>query len=194
MLEKSKKGKEPQYIASRINNQMVNYKVYYLKPTEKIIYFLVSFVVGGMIGLVFYANLFMVDGKATIATYISNTAVFTAVGVFAARLFMSMRADTICKKRQDVLRKQFREYLSSLNSSFATGANVVMAFQNAQDDMRSQYGEKAYITIEAREIIEQINNNISVYEALQDFASRTGIEDIEDFTTVFDICYKKCKN
>lgn len=190
-MAKREKKREPKYIASRINNPMLNYKVYYLKPAEKIGYFILAYAAGGVIGLVFYANLFMTDGKATLATYISNIVIFSAVGIFASRLFLPMRADALCKKRQDTIRKQFREYLASLNSSFSTGANVITAFQNALNDMQSQYGENAYIAVEANEIVKQVNNNISVYDALRDFAARTGIEDIQDFSTVFDICYQK---
>lgn len=194
MFGSKKKGKEPQYINSKINNPMLNYRVYYLKASERILFSLISFITGGCIGLIFYMNLFMKNGNPTMATHISNVVFFVGVGLVATVLFIPMREEGAKKRRQDILRRQFREMLSSLNSSFSSGANVSAAFENAQKDMISQYGERAFITVEVHEIVQQMHNNISVYEALQDFADRSGIEDIHDFSTIFYICYQKGGN
>ena len=37
-------------------------------------------------------------------------------------------------------------------------------------------------------------NGITLEELLKDFADRSGIDDIEDFTNVFEICYRKGGN
>lgn len=190
-MKKNKKEKEPEFYVSALNNQLRNYNVYYMKPVEKLLYMLIAFVAGGVTGLVFYANLFMVDGKATLATHISNVVVFCVIGIVAIKLFIPIREESLKKKRQEELRKQFREMLSSLNSSFSAGANIIAAYENAYSDMLSQYGEKAFITKEAFEITTGMNNNLSVGNLLSDFAERSGVDDIKDFSTVFQICYQK---
>lgn len=189
--KKKEKQKEPEYYMSAINNKLLNYNVYYMKWSEKMLYIIVAVILGGVVGLVFYANLFMKDGEPTAATHISNICVFWGMGIFAAKMFLPMRTETLKKKRQSILRSQFREMLSSLSSSFASGANVMTAFGNAYNDMVSQYGEGSYITKELQEMNNGIANNISVQELLGNLANRSGLEDIANFYAIFNICFDK---
>ncbi len=188
---KKKREKEPEFYTSALNNQLRNYNVYYMKPIEKMLYVAIAFLLGGIVGLVFYANLFMVDGEATFATHVSNLVVFCGIGLVAVKLFIPMREETLKKKRQEELRMQFREMLSSLSASFMSGANIIMAYENAYNDMLSQFGEEEFITKELYEITTGMKNNISIKELLINFAGRSGVDDINDFATVFQICYEK---
>ena len=83
-----KKEREPKYIPSPLNNNMINYKEYYMGANEKIGYSLLIFVIGGLVGLVFYGGLFKSDGDATLATHISNAIFFCIVGIVALKFFM----------------------------------------------------------------------------------------------------------
>jgi len=47
---------EPQYYMSATNMQMLNYKVYYMSKLEKILYFLLAFIVGAAVGYLFYGG------------------------------------------------------------------------------------------------------------------------------------------
>ena len=47
---KAKKIKEPQYYSSATNMRTLNYKVYYMSGAEKILYFLIGFIVGAAVG------------------------------------------------------------------------------------------------------------------------------------------------
>lgn len=190
-MKKNKKEKEPEFYVSALNNQLRNYNVYYMKPLEKMLYMLIAFVAGGVTGLVFYANLFMVDGEATFATHISNVVVFCGIGIVAIKLFIPIREESLKKKRQEELRRQFREMLASLSASFTAGANIIAAFENAYTDMVSQYGEKAFIVQEVFEITTGMNNNLAISDMLEDFGKRSGVDDIQDFATVFCVCYQK---
>lgn len=186
-----KKEKEPQYYQSMLNTTLLNYRVYYMSVSEKLMYAIAFFLIGGVVGLIFYGNLFMSDGEATLATYISNVVVFTVVGIIANKIFHPMMAESKCKKRKVVLGKQFREFLSSLNSSISSGSNVNMAIQTACEDMESQFGPDAFITREVREMKQGMENNISIYAMMKNFAERSGIDDISDFASVFEICFQK---
>ena len=66
-----------------------------------------------------------------------------------------------------------------------------MAYENAYNDMLSQFGEEEFITKELYEITTGMKNNISIKELLINFAGRSGVDDINDFATVFQICYEK---
>ena len=183
-MAKKEKVVIPQYLNSPLNNPMPNYKVYVMSTAEKILVLLASFVAGGIVGLIFYANLFMQDGVPTTATHISNAVVFTVVGAAACKLLFPMYTKSRLEKRNSILKKQFRSMLDALSSSFSTGSNVQNAFISALSDLKMQYGEKEYIVQEMEEIINASRQNIN-------FAERSGIEDILSFADVFEICYRK---
>ena len=193
-LLSGKKEKEPQYYQSMLNTTLLNYRVYYMSAAEKLLYAIAFFVIGGIVGLIFYGNLFMSDGEATLATYVSNVVVFTVVGFIASKMFCPMMEESKCKKRKLILGKQFREFLSSMNSSISSGSNVSMAIQTACEDMESQFGPDAFISKEVREMRLGMANNVSIYSMLKNFAERSGIDDISDFASVFEICFQKGGN
>lgn len=193
-FRKKKKKTEPQYLPSELNTKMMNYCVYKMKAMEKIVYFFAAILVGGIVGLVFYANLFMVDGESTIATYISNLVVFWGVGIFAATKFLPMREKQLREKRQNVLNLQFREMLAALATAFSAGENLLGAFQSAQNEMIMQFGADSYIAKEVKEILAGMNSNISIERLLNNFAARSGLEDVENFANIISICYQKGGN
>lgn len=186
-----KKEVVEEYIKSPLNNPMLNYKVYVMSAAEKLVIRLLAFLIGGIVGLIFYVNLFMVDGHPTTATHISNAVIFTGVGLLTAKLFFPIYAKSRLEKRNAVLKQQFRGMLEALSSSFSTGSNVQNAFAAALEDMKLQYSEKDYIVQEMEEIISGTRQNIGIEVMLKDFAERSGNEDIMSFADVFEICYRK---
>lgn len=192
----AKKGKivESAYMSSPLNNPMPNYAVYVMSRAEKIVVNMISFVVGGAVGLIFYGNLFMLDGFATTATYISNIVVFCLLGFLATKFIIPMYKNRCLEKKSGVLKRQFRDMLESLTASFSSGSNVQHAFESAYADLKMQYGEKDYIVLEMEEIINGIRQNINIEVMLQDFGNRSGNEDIISFADVFSICYRKGGN
>ena len=51
--------------------------------------------------------------------------------------------------------------------------------------MKQTYGEDAPIVIEYRRMAERLKNNEAIEVILKDFALRSGVEDIRDFSDVF---------
>lgn len=86
---KKEKKKEEQYINSPLNNPMLNYDVYVPGKGERIVVSILFFLIGGCVGMVFYGNLFMRDGMATTATYISNLVFFCDCGCACSPLCIS---------------------------------------------------------------------------------------------------------
>ncbi len=56
--KKQKPQPEPQCYLSVTNMTTWNYNVYYMSKKEKILYFLLAFLVGGIVGYVFFGGLF----------------------------------------------------------------------------------------------------------------------------------------
>ena len=193
-MAKKEKVVEQAFINSPLNNPMPNYAVYVMSKAERFLANLISFIVGGAVGLVFYANLFMVDGYPTVATYISNVVVFVLIGFLATKFLVPMYRDRCLNKRKEKLRVQFRDMLESLASSFSSGSNVLMSFEAAAEDMLMQYNPTDDIVLEMQEIINGARQNIDIETMLANFGMRSGNEDIMSFADVFSVCYRKGGN
>lgn len=189
-MAKTKKVKEESTLPSPLNNQMINYRVYYLSASEKMLYTFVTFLVGGLVGLVFYGGLFKSDGEATTATLISNIVVFLLIGCISARVFLPAIAKSLKEKREKVLRTQFKNFLETLVASIAAGNTVNDAFINSRNDLLNQYTEKDYIIKELNEIITGIENGLTIETMLVSFGERSGNEDIQNFSNVIGNCYR----
>ncbi len=193
-MSKKKKVIEPAYINSPLNNPMPNYHVYYMNKAEKVIVSLITFIIGGIVGYIFYGDLFMVDGKATTATYISNVVVFIIVGILASKFLIPIYVKNKLTKQQNKIKFQFCDMLDSLTSSISSGSNVVKAFESATNDLKMQYNEDDFIVREMNEIMNGISQNIGVEVMLRNFGERSGNEDIVSFADIFEICYRKGGN
>ena len=185
-----KKEREPKYIPSPLNNNMINYKEYYMGANEKIGYSLLIFVIGGLVGLVFYGGLFKSDGDETLATHISNAIFFCIVGIVALKFFMKTVVESLKDRRAKKLQKQFMDLLENLSFSLSSGNTVNDAFLNARGDLLNQYTEKDMIIIELNEIVNGIQNGKTLEEMMQSFGKRSGNEDIENFGNVISNCYR----
>lgn len=185
-----KKEQEPKYILSPLNNQMINYRVYYMSLSEKVIFSLLVFIVGGIVGFIFYGNLFMVDGEATTATMISNTVVFTGVGILAIKIFLPQIEKSLKDKRDKKLQKQFLDLLETLQVSLTAGNTVNDSFSNAHRDMQNQYSESDMIIQELAEITNGLSNGLTLEEMLLNFGERSNNEDILNFSNVMSNCYR----
>lgn len=195
LFSKEKKVLEPQYYVSATNIPTYNYKVYYMKPMEKVLYFIIAFIVGAAVGYLFYGGLAKDEfGNATVLTWILNISISGIVGTVAGIAFIPMRTEQIIDKQRRKLNLQFRDMLEALNTSLGAGKNVVDSFHSVYDDLKVQYDEGAYILKELEVILSGMANNVDIEDLLYDFGVRSGIEDIVSFANVFKICYRKGGN
>ena len=185
-----KKEREPKYIPSPLNNNMINYKEYYMSMNEKIGYSLFIFIFGVLVGLVFYGGLFKSDGDATLATHISNIIFFCIMGLIALKFFLKAVIQNLKNKRDNKLQKQFMDMLENLSFSLSSGNTVNDSFLNARGDLLNQYTEKDMIIVELNEIVNGIQNGKTLEEMMQSFGKRSGNEDIENFGNVISNCYR----
>ncbi len=193
--KKEKKPIEPQYYMSATNIPTYNYKVYHMKPIEKLLYFLVALIAGAAVGYLFYGGIGKDEfGNPTILTWILDITISGAIGIAAGIVFVPMRTQQIVDKQIRTLKSQFRDMLEALTTNLGAGKNVNDSFHSVYEDMKIQYDEGAYILKELEIIISGMANNIDVEDLLYDFGVRSGSEDIESFANVFKICYRKGGN
>lgn len=195
LFKKKEKNIEPQYYLSKINTQVLNYKVYYFSVKEKIIYSLLAFIVGAAVGYLFYGGIGVDEfGNPTTTTHVLNIVIPSIVGLVTAKFFLPIRQKQLIDKRRKEVLAQFRDMLSGLTTALGTGSNVIDSFISVCSDLLVQYDEDAYILKEMKTIISGVENNISIEEMIYDFGVRSGIDDIKDFADVFKITYRKGGN
>ena len=193
--KKEKKEVEPQYYMSATNMPTYNYKVYYMSKKEKVLYFLLAFVVGAVVGYLFYGGIGKDEfGNPTILTHVLNVTISSSVGIIAGALFLPIKTEQIMNKKKAQLKKQFRDMLESLTTSLGAGKNINDSFYGIYDDLKVQYEEDAAIIKELEVILAGIANNNDIEDLLMDMGQRSGIEDIESFANVFKISYRKGGN
>ena len=195
LFKKDKKPAEPQWYTSATNIPTYNYKVYHMKPIEKLLYFLLAFAAGAAVGYLFYGGLAKDEfGNPTVTTRILNITISSVTGLIAGFMFLPIRTNQIIKKKQNNLKYQFRELLDALATSLGSGKNVNDSFKAARDDLCVIYEPGAPIIKELDLVLSGIANNVDIEKTLLDFGRRSGISDIESFANVFETCYRKGGN
>lgn len=193
--KKNKAEQEPQYYLSATNEPTYNYKVYYMKASEKLLTFLLAFIVGAAVGYLFYGGIGKDEfGQPTTLTWVLNITIPAIVGAIAGWLFVPMRVESVIAKRKKDLNHQFRDMLESLTTSLGAGKNVNDSFFGVYEDLKVQYEADAFILKELEVIISGIHNNVPLEDVLEDFGIRSDNEDIQSFANVFKISYRKGGN
>lgn len=195
LFKKEKKEVEPQYFLSATNMQTYNYNVYHMSMMEKVLYFVIAFVIGAAVGYLFYGGIGKDKfGEATTLTYVLNILIPGIVGTVAGILFIPVRTQQIIDKKKSKLNSQFRDMLEALSTNLGAGKNVMDSFKSVYDDLKVQYEEDAFILKELEVILSGMSNNVDVEDLLMDFGIRSGNDDIKSFANVFKVCYRKGGN
>lgn len=172
-MKKGKTKKEKVVLNRGITGAGIDYSVYVLTPAEKIFAMVVGLVVG-------FGACYLYFGVTSVSLVVGIISAFVAI-----RVFRKHWQD----KRANDLRIQFRDMLESLSNSFTVGKNASGAFRGAYDDMLVEHGHKAIITRELALLnAAHSNQGYEIVELLDDFADRSGSDDIRSFAGVFRVC------
>lgn len=91
------------------------------------------------------------------------------------------------KQRLQKLADQFKEAMVVLASSLSAGFSVENALVVSRDELVVLYGADGMIVREFSYMIQQIRTNQPIEKVLEDFAARTGIDDIRSLSEVFSV-------
>lgn len=107
-------------------------------------------------------------------------------------LFYSVKQEKklLAHKRLEKLRMEFKEGIQALQAALDTGYSVENAFVEATRDLQLLYPEGSYIMDEFKRIVQGIRVSRTVEEMLDDFGSRSGLEEIQNFAEIFKIAKK----
>ena len=93
----------------------------------------------------------------------------------------------IIKKKKQLFQLQFKEAIQSLSTALNVGYSVENAMREVQKDLQVLYPQGEKIIREFRYMTRQLDMHIPVETILNEFAVRTGEEDVRLFVTVFSM-------
>lgn len=150
----------------------VDYRKYSMKFMEKLACFLAGGLVSALVMYIFYER-----------WYLS-----LVLGIGGGIAFVPMRRKQLLEKRRKQLTLQFKEMLESVKSSLGS-ETVHNAFMKAKKDLEIQFPEDAYIMRELTLMMQGTLLKQRLEDMVNDFAERSGIEDIQNFAVMFGNCY-----
>lgn len=157
---------------SKNSAKLIDYDEYVLSFKEKLVTFIVVGICLFIVGYLFYDNII-------ISLLMVPLSIFT----------FKFRARQLRDKRKDELSMQFKEAAASLSSALAAGQSIENSFRSALKDLLLLYPDSdTYIIKEFSVINRRIENGENVETAFSDFANRTDIDDIQNFSDVFITC------
>ena len=147
---------------------MTDYKVYKAKGKERTKRLLTGFLISSALAVLFY--------KSVVAVLLFSP---------FAWIYLKYSEKGLMKKRKWEFNQQFKQGIMSLSAALNAGYSIENAFLEATKDLSLMYEEDADIMQEFSWITKQIAMNKTVEECLAELAGRTGIEDVENFSEIF---------
>lgn len=152
----------------------MDYNEYELSKKEEVLFALCLLLFFGGCGFIFYASF---------------------LPAFLAPLFYRpMKVayrQAAAEKRKNQLLMEFRDFLYSLSSSFASGRHMQEAMEEGMESLHEIYSEKGILENEISQMLAKIRETGEAdIDLWNDFAKRSHLEDIQDFTAVYGACRK----
>ena len=106
-------------------------------------------------------------------------------GAILGSLNILLSSGRLMKSRIKSLRMQFFDLLEAMSVSLRAGNPLVRALERARDDLLLIYPTDSDIITEIDIALGKFNNAIPISDAFLDLAARSGLEDIENFASVY---------
>lgn len=100
-------------------------------------------------------------------------------------LFPLYEKKNLKKKRLETLNLQFKEGILILSASLSAGYSIENALINSTKELGQLYGEQGLLTQEFAAIVRQLRMNRTVEQLFDEFAERSGLDDVKNFASVF---------
>ena len=157
---------------------MIDYCTYRLSTFQKIVFCSLAFAAALILGWLFYDN------------------ILTSLFIFLAlQPLQNVYKNYLIEKRKSTLLFQFKDLLYSMSSLMSVGRSIGQALEESIDFWKGTYDEKDYIIIELKYMTGRMSESReSDIAVLEDFAGRTGLEDIKDFVSACRICKETGSN
>ena len=111
-------------------------------------------------------------------------------GGLAGIYIYKVMVENLRRKKRSELLGQFKAMLIAMQSALEAGNSMERSLKEAAEEMRQLYGDKSRIFRELVIIDKKLRLNISLEEALKEFADRVDIKEIYDFVEVISAVKK----
>jgi tight adherence protein B len=104
-------------------------------------------------------------------------------------VYPRIQKKTLIEKRKSELKMQFKEAIASLSSSLAAGRSIENGFREVANDLKLLYPDpNTYILQEFEVINRRVENGETIEKTIEEFAKRSHVEEILNFSDVFITC------
>ncbi|MCJ7840226.1 type II secretion system F family protein [Lederbergia sp. NSJ-179] len=156
----------------KVEGHLIDYSKYQLSIKEFLFYSIMAMIALFLIGFLFYESV-----------------IFSLILAVAGLLFPRMQRKRLLLKRKEKLAVQFKEAIASLSSSLAAGRSIENSFRETVHDLKFLYPDpNTYIIREFEIINRRVENGETIERAIQDFALRSDLEDVINFSDIFITC------
>lgn len=176
--QKIKKQKEVYVPIAGVMGIGEDYHVYHMSIRDRLTACGIGAVLGVAVGYVFFNS------------WVAALVITAAAGIYLQEPFCEYRK----KKRLRKLLLEFKDLLETLTASYSAGQTTTKAFSDAWNEMRDLYGEDADIVTELKMINVGLQHNYNIEDLLLNFAQRSGLDDVDSFANVFEVCNRKGGN
>lgn len=155
-----------------MNQKMPIYSKCYMSVVEHVLAYIISSLLLGVVVYLFY-----------------HLVIVSVIAGFCGGFYLErMYASSVVKKRQKMLRIQFRDFMESMSVAVRAGNVEIHALRSALKDLKISYNENADIVREVEHILKQYDNGgIELKVLFEDFATRSDLEDIRNFATIYSV-------
>lgn len=91
------------------------------------------------------------------------------------------------KNQKHVMEEQFKDAIISLAASLRAGYSVENAFPEVYKELADLHGETSIMALEFKNMIKKLKLGVRVETLLDELGSKSDVEDIKNFASVFEI-------
>lgn len=105
--------------------------------------------------------------------------------------YINLKKEELCAKQKQELNEQFKETIIAVSAGLRAGYSVENAFREAYADISMMYGAESLMGKELFYLAKGLDNNVVLEQLLADLAIRSGIDNISDFSEIFQIAKRR---
>ena len=146
----------------------MNYDDYKLNLSDWLKVSLESFIITGLVSYLFFDSVWSM--------------LFFPIVIW---LIYRREKTKIIVERKEKLTMEFMDMLKNISSNLLAGYSLENSWIEAEKEIALLYGKRSNMYLELKEMNRQISINQPIEKTLEEFALRTGVDDIQNFSDIF---------
>lgn len=168
-LKSAEVSKTPKSSGFAARSGLCDYRMYVISLRERLMYSIAAVIMCAVIAYTFFRSMY----------------IFFVLAVIGVILYPEYKKRELTENRKRRLSLQFKEAIEILSSFLSAGYSVENAFGNSVGELITIFGRDAMIVKEFKYISDSISMNKPVERLLYEFAERSGVDDIRNFSEIF---------